>query len=263
MGFKNVVVECRENVCIISINRPDVLNALNIETARELVDAFDEAEKSENVKVVVLRGVGRAFCSGGDLKSLKMEDGSINVEKFLDIAKEASKLILKIQNLKKPVIAAVDGYAVGAGFNLALACDLIIAGENARFGEVFLNVGFHPDTGGTYFLTHTVGPYKAKELFFTRRIIDACEAEKLGLVNKVVPSEKLEEEAVNLAKTLASGPCKAIELTKRTINKALNLDLASTIQLELEACNITTKTEDLKEGIQAMLEKRKPVFTGK
>jgi len=259
--FKNIVVEYKDNISIISINRPEVLNALNIETIRELIEAFDEAERRENVKVVVLKGSGRAFCSGGDLKSVKSVKD--NIKKIMDTAKEAEKLILKIQNLEKPVIAAVNGYAVAAGFNLALACDLIIASENARFGEVFLSIGFHPDTGGTYFLTRIVGPYKAKELFFTGKIIDAWEAERLGLVNKVVSPEKLDEEAISLAKSLASGPCKAIGLTKRTINKALSLDLSSTMKIELEACSITAKTEDFSEGVKAMLEKRKPIFTGK
>ncbi|RLI05505.1 hypothetical protein DRO26_01975 [Candidatus Bathyarchaeota archaeon] len=256
MSYETIQVEKREGVVIITLNRPDVLNALNRKMVEELRKAIADVATDETVRVLVLKGAGRAFCAGGDVKM--MASGDIS-----DIIAEAAKLALDIQNLAKPVIASVNGPAVGAGCNLALACDLVLASDNARFSEVFVNIGYTPDMGGTYFLPHLVGPHKAKELIFTGRMVDANEAEKIGLVNKVVPAEKLEEETMSLAKKLAEGPTVAYAMAKRAIMRAFWLDLASALDQELLGCIQCTKTQDFKEGINAFLEKRKPKFIGK
>lgn len=250
MNFENIIVTKDDNVATITINRPEVLNALDKKTLCELSDAIKEVEVDDDVRALIITGSGRGFCSGADFKS-----GSADVPKFHEIIKGLTRL-------QKPVIASLNGAATGAGCDIALACDIRIASEKAKFSEIFIKRALAPDAGH-YFLPRLVGVGKAKELIFTGDIIDSKEAEKIGLVNKVVPSEDLESATKEMATRLAMGPTKAIGLAKVAINKALEDDLDSSLDYALSATNTLLRTRDFREGITAFLQKRKPRFEGK
>ena len=250
MDFENIIVTKEDNVAKITINRPDVLNALDKKTLGELSEAIGAVGEDDETRAVVITGAGRGFCSGADFKS-----GSADVPKFHEIIKRLTKL-------EKPVIASLNGAATGAGCDIALACDIRIASEEAKFSEIFVKRALSPDAGH-YFLPRLVGVGKAKELIFTGDIIDAKEAERIGLVNKVVPPEDLEGATKEMATRLAMGPTKAIGMAKIAINKALENDLDSSLEYALGATNTLMRTKDFREGIAAFLQKRKPKFRGK
>jgi len=250
MDFENIIVSKEDNVTTITINRPEILNALDKKTLGELSDAIEGVGKDDDTRALIITGSGRGFCSGADFKS-----GSADVPKFHEIIKGLTRL-------EKPVIASLNGAATGAGCDIALACDIRIASEDARFSEIFVKRALAPDAGH-YFLPRLVGVGKAKELIFTGDIIDAKEAEQIGLVNKVVPPEDLEGATKELATRLAMGPTKAIGMAKIAINKALESDLDSSLDYTLSATNTLMKTKDFREGVAAFLQKRKPKFRGK
>ncbi len=246
----------------ITMNRPEVLNAWDIEMMDDLVRILSEVGEDEEVRAVVIIGAGRAFSAGGDIKMQKQaleQPLATKLERMI----LAQRITRHIANMEKPVIAAVNGVAVGAACDMALASDIRIASENASFGEVFVRRGLIPDMGGMFFLPRFVGIAKAKELIFSGDIIDAQEAERIGLVNKVVPADKLETETLELARRLASGPTKAIGLAKKVINKSLVADLETSLDYAIQAQTICYHTEDHAEATRAFLEKREPQFKGR
>jgi len=260
MELKNVIYEKSEGIAIITINRPDALNALNAETIDEILQCLDDIAKDDNVRAVILTGAGpKAFCAGADIKAMK----GMTALDARKLSQMGYKLCKAIENLEKPVIAAINGYALGGGLEVAMACDLRIASEKARMGQTEINIGLIPGWGGTQRLPRLVGKTLAKEMVFTGKMIDAQTAYQRGLVNKVVPPEQLMDAAKEMAKELASKAPVALKLSKMLINYGLETDLDTALVLEREAFGVVASTEDLQEGVSAFLEKRKPVFKGK
>jgi 2-(1,2-epoxy-1,2-dihydrophenyl)acetyl-CoA isomerase len=236
------------------MNRPESMNALEYQLRLDLLDCFNKLLESDQARVVILTGSGKAFCAGGDLRELK---NGLSVDQARKIALHGNKIILAIRNLEKPVIAAVNGAAFGAGFSIAMACDLIIATEEAKFCQVFIKVGLVPDLGATYFTPRLVGLQKSKELAFTAKIIKADELEKLGVINYVVPHEDLEKQAFDLARQIAEGPALALGLTKKLLNQSWNFSLEDILELEAKTQAGCMQSEDHMEGLAAFYKKRK------
>ncbi|MCL4439759.1 MAG: enoyl-CoA hydratase [Firmicutes bacterium] len=257
MEFSEIKYEITNGIATITLNRPESLNALSAAMARELYMAVEQAGQDSNCRTLVLTGAGRAFSVGGDIKA--MQKGMSTAE-GRNYVMEVIRPLMLIRNIEKPVIAVVNGYAMGAGFNLALAADLIIAVKGSKFGQVFTQVGLAIDAGGSYFLPRTVGPYLAKELVFTGKTIDAEEALQMGLINKVVEKDKLEQEVSSLAGKLSRGPSLALGFAKMLINAGMNENLETVVSSEAFAQSVCMQTEDHKEGLAAFLEKREPVF---
>lgn len=261
---KILLVEKTEGVCIITLNRPDKLNAFNDELSFQLIDALKEAEKDASVRAVVLTGAGRGFCSGQDLANRKFSDASEARPSLSDsIRRRYNPMVIRIRRMEKPVIAAVNGVAAGAGSSLALACDLRVVAENANFIQSFSKVGLVPDSGATFILPRLLGATRAFELMLTAEKLSAKEAFEMGIINKLVPQEKVLEEAVALAKQLARGPGKAFGLTKRALNAAIFPDLEERLEYEAYLQEIAGRSDDFQEGVSAFLEKREPAYKGK
>ncbi len=258
--YEAILLEKKNGVATLTLNRPERLNALDNQMKLDIASAIEEVRLDEKVKVLILTGAGRAFCAGGDLRGLGQVDSSSTGR---DRIKALQRWVVELINLEKPVIAAVNGIAVGAGCNLALAADIIIAADTAKFSEIFAKVGLIPDAGGLYFLPRLIGPAKAKELAFTGRMVDAAEAVSLGLINRAVAQDKLMEEANAMAVYLAKGPSKALGYIKVLINKSLSWDLTTLLEAEALAQGICMDTDDFKEGVQAFFDKREAKFLGK
>ncbi|MEM3617715.1 MAG: enoyl-CoA hydratase-related protein [Candidatus Bathyarchaeia archaeon] len=260
MEFKYIIYEKSEGIATITINRPEALNAFNAEVVSEILQALEDVMADESVRVVVLTGAGeKAFSAGADIKAMK----GMNTLKARELSQMGEKLCSALENLEKPVIAAINGYALGGGLEVAMACDLRIASENARMGQTEINIGLIPGWGGTQRLTRLIGATKAKELIFTGKMIDAKTAEQLGLVNMVVPQDKFRETVHQFALELAQKAPVAIKVAKALINKGAEISLDAAIVLEREGFSVVASTEDLQEGVSAFIEKRKPVFKGK
>jgi len=261
MEFKDIIYSKENGIAKIIINRPEVRNALNRSVRLEIRNAIEDIEKDKSIKVAVITGAGdKAFCAGADLTVFK-EATPIEIEEHASSL--GQQLFNDIENLRVPVIAMVNGYSFGGGCELAMACDIRIASENARLGQTEINVGLMPGGGGTQRLPRLVGWGKAKELMYTGRIIDAAEAEKIGLVDKVVPRDKLEETVMELAKTIAGKSPIIISLIKKAVNRGMYTDLAAALDYEKDNFSLCFATEDHKEGITAFLEKRKAEFKGR
>jgi 2-(1,2-epoxy-1,2-dihydrophenyl)acetyl-CoA isomerase len=261
-----IAVATANGVCTITLNRPDVLNAFNDALTTELHEALKAAERDAAVRVIVITGAGRAFSSGqdlGDLKAKYVPGGGHVPHLGDDLRRRYNPIIKRMREMDKPIIAAVNGVAAGAGCSLALAADMRIASDQAAFIEVFINVGLIPDSGSTFMLPRLVGLGKAMELCMTGAKVDANEALRLGIVNQVVHAAELDAAVAKLASRLAGLPSRAIALTKRLLNQSANNDLDG--QLEAEAFDQETagRTADHSEGVVAFLEKRKPNFQGK
>jgi Enoyl-CoA hydratase/carnithine racemase len=255
--YLNYVVDA--GVCTITLNRPEVYNALNDGITFELQDAFKQASRDAQVRVVVLTGEGKAFCSGQDLKA-SQEAGK---RSFIDsLHKRYNPIIRAINEMPKPVIARVNGVAAGAGCSLALACDLIIAAEDAQFIEVFINIGLVPDSGSSYFLPRTVGMPRAFELATMGTRLKAAEAAAMGLINKAVPADELNGEVGKYTAYYATAPTRAIALIKKMLRKGMTSSLEEVLDYESYCQEIAGNSSDYKEGVTAFLEKRKPVFKG-
>ncbi len=262
--FQTITVETSDRVRTITMNRPDVYNALDDAMTFELQDALKAAARDEGASVVVLTGAGKAFCSGQDLAVLKQKYVPGHVPHLGDdLRKRYNPVARAIRDMEKPVIAAVNGVAAGAGCSFALACDLRVASEQASFVEVFINVGLIPDSGSTWTLPRLVGLAKAIELCMTGDKVPAAEALRLGLVNRVVPPEKLMDETRALAARLASLPGRGLALTKRLLNRSFENDFAAQLEAESFAQETAGLTEDHLEGVRAFIEKRKPSFKGR
>ncbi len=264
MKFKQVIYTVTENVATITLNRPERLNALSPQLRLDLKNALEVADTSNEVRAIIITGAGRGFCSGGDVKAMNEANESGTARPLNDkIAPVRDQVVLAMRNADKPVIAAVNGPAAGAGMNIALACDIRLASDTARFGQTFSRRGLHPDWGGTYFLPRIVGMAKACELIWSGKMIDAEEALHLGIVSEVTEPGVLLETAQALALSFAAGPPIAIRLAKRAMYRAMDSSLREALEFETYAQNICRDTEDAKEGIRAFVEKRDPVFTGR
>ncbi|MCA0984159.1 enoyl-CoA hydratase [Halobacillus yeomjeoni] len=258
LGNEHLEVHNKGPILSCVLNRPDSLNAFSDEMLLGLKEALREAALNDEVRVVVISGAGRAFSAGGDVKA--MEDYSS--DDIYNHLGELNQLILTIKELDKPVLAAVHGYAAGAGFNLALACDQILAAEGTQFALSFAQVGLVADAGGHYFLSRLLGPYRAKELLFRAEPLPVETAIEWGLVNRIYPIEKLEEEVSNYAVELAKGPGRAMGMMKKLVDQAQHADLAAILTQERITQTMMSTTSDHQEGVQAFKEKRKPAFSG-
>lgn len=256
MSEESILVEIKDGVCWITLNRPDKLNSIDSETLRKLFDIIDEVEDDPNVRCVVIKGSGRAFSAGADVDELM----KLTPKEAEELSKKGHETMMKLSSMPKPVIAAINGYALGGGCELASACDIRIASEKAKFGQPEIKLGIIPGWGGTQLLARLIGVGRAMELILTGRIIDAEEAYRMGLVNKVVPHDRLEEEISELAKTLASGAPIAMAEAKRLVNLGGSLEVG--LDEEAEAFGRLFATEDSKEGFKAFKEKRTPSFKG-
>lgn len=262
-GAPVLVEERADSIMTLRLNRPDRLNALNIELGRALADALRRASEDPSVRVIVLTGAGRGFCAGGDLSLLRDVRSRKAPQELESLVRSGKEICLTICDLPKPVIAAVNGPAAGGGMNLALACDIRIASDQATFCEAFAKLGLYPDFGGTYYLPRLVGPALAAELFWTAEMISAIEALNLGIVSHVVPHEKLEAETRALAERLAAAPPLPVRSVKASMKLADRTALESALNDEITLQTQCFLTEDCAEGLQAFLEKRKPRFRGK
>jgi enoyl-CoA hydratase/carnithine racemase len=261
MEYQALTLEKKNGIATITLNRPESLNALNNKLSAEIGLAFEEAGKDDAVKVLVITGAGRAFCAGGDLKDLPLSPGNPVASK--ETLEGWHKTLISIRRIEKPVIAAVNGVAMGGGMDLALMCDIRIASETARFGESYVRIGGVPDGGGTYLLPRLVGTAKACELLFTGDIINAQEAERLGLVNKVVPADKLISATMELAGRIAGGAPMSLALIKRAIYMSDTQDIEAAFRYIALMTAVCMETQDAREGVAAFAEKRPPVFKGK
>jgi enoyl-CoA hydratase len=260
MSYKFIIYEKADATATITINRPEALNAFSKEVIDEILNALEDIKNDENTRVVILTGAGeKAFSAGADIKAMK----GMNALKARELSLMGEKLCLALENLEKPVIAALNGYALGGGLEVAMSCDLRIANENSRMGQTEINIGLIPGWGGTQRLTRLIGRTKAKELVFTGRMIDAKTAEQLGIVNMVVPPDKFRETVKQFANELAQKAPVALKVAKALINKGAEIGLESALALEREGFGVVASTEDLQEGVSAFTEKRKPTFKGK
>jgi len=260
MEFKYIIHEKSEGIATITLNRPEALNAFSKDVVEEVLLALEDVRNDETVRVVVLTGAGeKAFSAGADIKSMV----GMTSLKARELSLMGEKLCVALENLEKPVIAALNGYALGGGLEVAMSCDLRVASETARMGQTEINIGLIPGWGGTQRLTRLVGMTKAKELVFTGKMIDAKTAEQLGIVNMVVPADKFKETVRQFALELTSKAPVAIKVAKALINKGADIGLDSALALEREGFGVVASSEDLKEGVSAFTEKRKPTFKGK
>ena len=255
-----LITSLTNGVYQITFNRPEVYNSFNKSMALALQKELDYSANNIEVRTVVLTGAGKAFCAGQDLAEATDPNGP-DLESI--VREHYNPIILKIRALEKPVIAAVNGVAAGAGANIALACDLTIAQENASFIQAFSKIGLIPDSGGTYFLPRIIGVQKALALMFTGDKITAKEAEALNMIYKCVSVEEFESFIMTLSQKLALMPTRAFGLTKNAVNQSLSNDLINQLDLEEKLQTEAGKTEDFQEGVQAFLDKRKPKFKGK
>jgi len=269
MKYKTIIMEKKDGIAILTLNRPETLNAWNATMAEEVTNALNEINKDKKTRIMIITGAGRGFSSGADLGKESSTSGKSKTSEMLYMRLAQGKptvvdIGLRLQRLDKPVIGAINGVAVGAGLSIALACDLRIASEKAQFSMIFVKRGLIPDCGGSFFLPKLIGSAKACELIFTGDIIDAGEAERIGLVNKVVPHEELMKTTEELANKLLKRPPISLKYAKRAIYKGLTeVNLASHIDYEISLNRMLHDTEDLKEGVKAFLEKREPLFKGK
>lgn len=258
MTFENLGFEIIDGVAVITLNRPDKLNSFDNSMGSNLQTALDNCMENDEVRCVLLTGAGRGFCAGQDLE--EAISGIAEIEEHVET--KYNPIVRKIRAIEKPVIAAVNGVAAGAGANLAYCCDIVLATESAKFIQSFVNIGLIPDTGGTYFLPRLVGLHRASVMMMLGEKMTAEEAKDLGLVYKVFPDGELMNGAMALAKRMAQMPTRGIGLTKKALNYSLGNTLDEQLAVERDLQGMAGRTSDNTEGINAFLEKRKPVFKG-
>jgi 2-(1,2-epoxy-1,2-dihydrophenyl)acetyl-CoA isomerase len=267
MEYDDIRVETNDGITLITLNKPEKLNPITFKTLYELIKAFEAVEADDDVRVMVITGAGRGFCSGADLSlpEAAATYAKLIGERFVQEFPGGllGLMIDRLGHMRKPTIAAVNGVAVGAGFGICLACDMRIASTQARFSNIFTKRAMVSHAGVPYYLPRIVGVARAMEMILTDRMVSAEEADKIGLVNRVVQPEELMPAAMELAQTIAKGPTITIELNKRIIYDGLNRDLTSQLQNEQYGQSIARNTEDAKEGMQSFLERREPVFKGR
>lgn len=263
MIYETIQLDARGPVFLLTLNRPESLNALSVTMGQEVKSAIAEA-RANGARAIVITGAGRAFCAGGDLREMqKMAQQDGRVEAFFDEPlRLLNECILLIRQTPLPIIAAVNGAASGGGCNLALACDLVIAGESARFNQAFVKVGLTPDCGGTFILPRLIGWKRAAELLMTGDVIGARQAAEMGMINRVVPDDELMGQALDLAEKLAQAPTAAIGRTKELLEASATNDYGGQLELERKAQLQSGLTKDFREGVAAFIEKRPPKFTG-
>ena len=259
--FETLTYGVTEGICTITLNRPEVYNALDERMKKEINNALKEAEKDPAVRCLVIRGAGdKAFCSGQDLKEHSGKENRRSLKESLE--KSYNPIIRRMRNMEKPIVGMINGVAAGAGLSIALACDYRIMAEHAKLIEVFIRIGLVPDSGSHWFLPRLVGMAKAFEYAALGNDVTSSEAERAGLVNKVVPAGELEQATMEIARRFAKAPTKAIGLIKRALNKALSSDLDTLLDYEATIQEIASLTYDHKEGLASFLEKRPPQFKG-
>ncbi len=251
------------HVTHLTLNRPDTLNALTPDQRDRLIDLLGEASADPDVRAVVLTGTGRGFCAGADLRGGAASGERVAGDVSRTLRLGAQRLVAAVLDCEKPVVAAVNGTAAGLGAHLALACDLVLAAQSARFIEVFVRRGLVPDAGGAYLLPRLIGPQRAKELMFFGDALTAADAERLGLVNRVVPDADLHKTARAWAERLASGPTRALALTKQLVNASLDTDRPTAFAAEAAAQEINMTTADAREGVASFVERRTAEFRGR
>ena len=268
MDFKEIIYQVNGQIAVITLNRPERLNALTVQTHNELEKAINESENDDNVRAIVLTGAGRGFCSGDDVQDIFLSPEEQIAQRkeyrlqFLQRKRHLMGGAHRLIEINKPTIAAVNGAAVGYGCDMALLCNMRIASEKARFGEAFLRVGLLPDTA-MIILPRLIGTAKAYEMILTTDIIDAYEAERIGLVNKVVPHDQLMDAAMELAKKVAGMPPISVQLAIEGVRRGVNMPMADYVEWHGHSFMVCAETEDHIEGSKAFMEKRKPVFKGK
>jgi 2-(1,2-epoxy-1,2-dihydrophenyl)acetyl-CoA isomerase len=263
MGFETIQFEMHGSICLLTLNRPDCLNALTVEVAHEFSAAVREALE-KGARVIVLTGAGRAFCAGGDLREMQEIAGREGrVEAFFDEPLQIlNEAILLIRRTPVPFIAAVNGVASGGGCNLALACDVVVAAESAKFNQAFIKIGLVPDCGGTFMLPRLVGLKRAAEMMFTGDLITAQRAAEMGMINSVAADGELMSQVMAMAEKLAHAPTAAIGQIKQLMEASALNDYGSQLDLERQAQIQAGQTKDFTEGVSAFLEKRPPRFVG-
>ncbi len=258
--MNTILLKIENQIAFITLNRPDIFNSFNQEMAFLMQNTLDICAKDDNIRAIVITGNGKAFCAGQDIGEITNPELNPGFRKILD--DHYNPIIKKIRSIEKPIIGAINGVAAGAGANIALACDIVLASENASFIQAFSKIGLIPDSAGTFFLPRLIGMQKATALMMLGDKVSAIDALNMGMIYKIFPSELFEEEVLAVATTLANMPTKALGLTKRLLNKSLNNNLDQQLQLESDLQIEASSTNDYSEGVLAFVEKRKPVFKG-
>lgn len=257
----SITKEIKDKIAYLTLNRPEVFNSFNREMALLLQSELDQCESNPEVRAIVIIGEGKAFCAGQDLKEVTSPELNPGFKKILE--EHYNPIVSRIRKIEKPIVAAVNGVAAGAGANIALACDVVIASENASFIQAFSKIGLVPDSGGTFFLPRLIGFQKASALMMLGDKISATEAERIGMIYKVVPAENFSQEITNVASILSNMPTKALGMTKRLLNKSMDNSLEDQLQLEGKLQIESAQSEDYAEGVDAFVNKRKPEFKGR
>lgn len=255
---EHLLTELTNNVLLVTLNRPESLNAFSPEMIADLTKTIVDVRENPQIRAIVIKGAGRSFTAGGDVKTM----GQATAIKMYDHVGKLNDCILAMDSCEVPIIAAVHGFAAGAGFNLALACDLIVAADDSQFAMSFSQVGLISDGGGSYFLPKLIGPHLAKQLFFSAEPISAGRLYELGVINYLFPLNQLEEEVFKIANKLANGPTKAYGMMKRLVSHSFTATLEEILEQERITQTLMGTTEDHLEGVSAFKEKRKPKFTG-
>ena len=259
--MKSITTKIENNIAWIHLNRPDVFNSFNRDMALLLQDELDACEANSEVRAIVITGNGKAFCAGQDLKEVTSPELNPGFKKILE--EHYNPIVSRIRKIEKPIIAAVNGVAAGAGANIALACDVVVASELASFIQAFSKIGLIPDSGGTFFLPRLIGFQKASALMMLGDKVSALDAERLGMIYKVIPSEDFENEVQKIAITLSKMPTKALGMTKRLLNESMTNSLETQLDREGKLQIEAAQSEDYAEGVAAFVEKRTPNFKGK